>query len=410
MHINQHIVIVGAGFGGLRTALQLARSTNYRISLIADRPTFRYYPALYATATGHSYNESIIALDEILGEYHNIEVIYDRLQKISPTKKRLSLESGNRLDYDSLVLALGVVTNYFGIKGLEEHSYGIKGESEVAELKQHIHHQIADERKLDKHYVVIGGGATGVELAASLGAYIKHVCDCHRLNRKYPQVQIIEAAPRLLPRMSETASRRVQARLEKLGVKVRLGAKVESASDDTVTIDGKPLASQTVIWTSGVANNPLFAAHKKLFTLAPNGKVQVDAFMQGAASIYVIGDNAATPYSGLAQTALYDADFVAKNLKRQLRQLPPKAYKPRRPPVVIPIGGNWAIFEWGRLGFGGPLGAVIRQAADLVGYSDILPLGKAWHLWSSAARIEEHCDVCRAPLHQKHARRLRQPN
>ncbi|MBL8159515.1 FAD-dependent oxidoreductase [Candidatus Saccharibacteria bacterium] len=407
MHSNQHIIIAGAGFGGIRTAMQLARSTPYKITVIADRPTFRYYPALYATATGHSYNESIIPLDEIFAEYPSITVVYDKLKSVNVAKKRLKAESGASYAYDYLVLALGVVTNYFGIKGLDKYSYGIKGESEVADLKEHIHHQIVNQKQLDETYVVIGGGPTGVELSASLGIYVKHIAQCHGLKHKKPKVMLVEAAPRLVPRMSEKASQLVEDRLKSLGVKVMTGAKVEAETAQTVTISGEKVKSDSVIWTSGVTNNPFFKENINEFTLAPNGKVQVDAFMQAAASVYVIGDNAATPYSGLAQTALYDGDFVARNLKRQLKQIPPKAYKARKPPVVIPVGDNWSIFEYGPLVFGGTPGSVLRRAADLIGYTDILPFSKAWRLWSASSSIEENCDVCRAPLHQKYARRLK---
>ncbi len=406
MNTHQHILIAGAGFGGVRTALQLARSTPYKISIVTDQADFRYYPALYATATGHSYNESIIPLDEIFAEYPNVTIEYDRITQIDTSAKHLTGESGKQYTYDALVMALGVVTNFFGIEGIEKYAYGIKGKSDIADLKAHLHKQIAEKEQLDDNYVIIGGGPTGVELSGAFGAYLAHLAQCHDVTLR-SKIHLIEAAPRLLPRMTERTSALVEKRLKDLGVELHLGVKVESETADAVMISGESLNTHTVVWTSGVANNPFFKENSSSFTLAPNGRVQVDAFLQAAPSVYIIGDNAATPYSGLAQTALYDADFVAGNLKRALRQQAPKAYKAKKPPVVIPVGSNWSVVEWGSLVFAGFPGSLLRQTADLIGYQDILPFMKALRLWQSTSHIEEECDDCRAPIEEKNARQVR---
>jgi len=189
--------------------------------------------------------------------------------------------------------------------------------------------------------------------------------------------------------MSEPASRRVQRRLEDLGVKVHVGKAVESEDADTLMVSGKPIKSHTVIWTSGVANNPFFKENAKEFTLDARGRVVVDDYMKAADNVYVIGDNAATPFTGLAQTALHDAVYVARNLKRQQVGKSPKRYRPVRPPVVVPVGENWAVFEWYWLRLYGWVASLLRRAADFVGYHDVLPIGQALGVWRASTVMED---------------------
>ncbi|HET8690016.1 MAG TPA: hypothetical protein VFL81_01095, partial [Candidatus Saccharimonadales bacterium] len=142
------------------------------------------------------------------------------------------------------------------------------------------------------------------------------------------------------------------------------------------------------------SNHPFFAEHADVFKLDKRGRVMVDERMMAAKDIYVIGDNASTPYSGLAQTALHDAIFVARNIKRRTRKLSVKHYKPTSPPVVVPVGHKWAIFEWGLLRLHGQPAALIRRAADAIGYHDILPIGQALSAWRAEMIVEEDCPVC----------------
>src|SRR3977135_3904050 len=146
--------------------------------------------------------------------------------------------------------------------------------------------------------------------------------------------------------MHEKISRKVQKRLEMLGVNVQVGQAVESETAERIMVSGQPIQSHTVIWTSGVANHPFYKENIDHFKLAPNGRVVVDEYMKAADDVYVIGDNAATPYTGLAQTALHDALFVAANFKRQSQGKSTKKYKAVIPTAIVPVGENWAVLEW----------------------------------------------------------------
>lgn len=378
-------IVVGGGFGGVKTALELSKNKKAHVTLISDRPDFQYYPALYSTATGGSRLQSWVPLGEIFAGRENVTIIIDTVTRLDKAKKTITTASGATHQYQNLVLALGSVTTYFGIEGLDHYAYGIKSYQEITRLKQHLLHDFSQTNGADSHFLIIGAGPTGVELASSLGDYLKHLKK--KFGTKQPRVtiSIIEAAPRVLPRMSEAASKKVQARLKRLGVHVELNKKVEAATADTLVVSGRPIKSHTVIWTSGVANNPFFKANESQFTLAPNGRVVVDKHMRVDPHVYVIGDNAITPFGGLAQTALHDAIYVSKQILRTSTQ----KYKAVQPPVVVPVGENWAIFEYKKIRFGGWLGALIRQAADFIGYHDMLPLGQALGVWRAQHIKEE---------------------
>jgi NADH dehydrogenase len=376
-----NITIVGGGFGGVKTALELAKQHDVTITLITDKTDFQYYPALYGAATGRSHLESWVPLTTIFAGKKNVTIVYDTIEKIDSDKKTLQGKTGTTYSYETSVLALGTVTTYFGIQGLETYTYGVKSAEEIEELKQHIYADVIEGRGVDKRYIVIGAGPTGVELAAALGSYLKKLSRHLKAPESNMHVALIEAAPRVLPRMSEKASASVLRRLEKLGVKVQTGKTVESATEDLLTVSGELMTSDTIIWTSGVANHPFYKANAEQFELAPNGRVVVDAHLQVKDGLYVIGDNAATPFTGLAQTALHDALFVADHIKNIATGKPVVDYKAVMPPVVIPVGAFWAVFEWRKLRITGIVAAVLRRAADFMGYSDILPLGQALGVW-----------------------------
>lgn len=391
------IVVVGGGFGGVKTALELSEDKRFKVTLVTDKDHFLYYPALYGTATGGSHVESSSQLSDIFKGRDNVKIVIDRVTSIDPISKTVIGDGGN-YHYDNAVLALGVVTTYFGIPGLAENSFGIKSLAEVAQLKDHLHNELAQDHHMDKNYIVIGAGPTGVELSAALARYLNEIAEAHKIKHGKIRISLVEAAPRVLPRMSEGASKKVEKRLKDLGVDVKTNKKVEAATADDITISGKEVPSHTLIWTSGVTNHPFFKENEHLFQFAPNGRVVVDDQMSAMSHVYVIGDNAATPYTGLAQTALHDALYVSDHLKRIAHKKPLKRYKAVKPPVVIPVGDNWAIVEWGPLTFGGPLGSLLRRAADIIGYHDVLPLGLALGAWRAQFVNEETCETCKPVL------------
>lgn len=382
------ITIVGGGFAGVKAALELIKHPSVHVTLISDKDVFLYYPALYSTATGHSHLESWVPLKTIFKGKSRIKIIKDTITALDPAAKTVTGEKGKSYEYDRIIFALGTVTTYFGIEGLDKYAQGIKSVDEIKRLQHHLHGELTQRHTPDSHFVIVGGGPTGVELSAAMGTYLRRLCTKYRLENHPITIDLVEAAPRVLPRMSDRASELVTQRLAKLGVTIYTHTAVQSRTEGEILMGDVSIKSHTVIWTSGVANNPFFAAHGQYFTFAPNGRVNVDAQMKAADDVYVIGDNAATQYTGLAQTALHDAIFVARNIKRELSGGKPKSYKAVKPPVVVPVGPFWAIFEWHGLRFTGIIGAMLRRAADFIGYTDLLPIGQALGAWR-ASRVYE---------------------
>jgi NADH:ubiquinone reductase (H+-translocating) len=384
---------VGGGFGGVKAALELAEDERFEITLLSDSPELRYYPTLYHTATGGQRANSSIPLQALLAD-KAVQFVQGKAKTLDRKAKTVTAEDGQAHSYDQLILGLGVVTNFFGIPGLPDYAYSIKTQAEVQRFKAHLHKQLIDEHHPDPHYVIVGAGPTGIELAGALPGYLKQIMKNHDLPNRTVHIDLIEALPRLLPRLPRDVSRRVRHRLQRLGIRLYLGKAVQGETADALTVSGKPVRSHTVIWTAGVTNHPFFKENN--FVLTGRGKVAVDVYLQAEPDIYVIGDNANTPYSGLAQTAIRDGEFVARNIRRHARGKSFKSYNAKAPITVIPAGPHWAVVIWGKLVFDGRLGWLLREAGDLVGFHDLEPWPKAAKQFLTEFTAQEDCPVCAA--------------
>lgn len=373
-----HVVVVGGGFGGVKAALELSKRQIGKVTLISDHSYFLHHATLYATATGKSTEESVIPLNLIFANHPNVEIIEDRINAFDPHRK---LVSGKKKDYhyDKLVLALGSVTTFFGIKGVEAHAYGIKTLEEVFKFHEHIHTEVV-EQKLDKEYFIIGGGLTGVEMASALNNYLKTLKELYRLSHAQPKVVLIEAKSRVLPHMSKTASTKVHEQLKAQGIKVLLNHKVTALEDDKISVEGKLYSTTTAVWTSGVTNNPFFKANGGYFDLAQDGRVNVNPYLEALDNVYVIGDNT-TKQSGMAWPAFKQAIHVAKNITRVATKQPQLAYHPHAAPVGVPVGEHWGYVEWHGVYLSGRSGSVARRWMELYGYHQLLPLREAIPIW-----------------------------
>jgi NADH dehydrogenase len=385
------ILILGGGFGGIKAALGLADDKNFDVTLLSSETDFRYYPTLYHAATGGRMTAASIPLSEIFKD-KPVRLAKGSAKRLDREAKSVKTTTGDTYQYDRLIIALGVVTNYFGIKGLKEYSFGIKSQSEAKELRDHIHKLIVDKGKPDQNYVVIGGGPTGVELAGALPSYIRHIIRMHNLKDKKLNIELVEAAPRLVPRMPKEYSKAVAKRLRQLGVTLHLNQAVQAETVDTLQAGGHSIKSHTVVWTAGITNHPFFDNNK--FEFGEHGKIKVDSYLQTEQDIFVIGDNADTLYSGMAQTALYDASFVTGNIKRGAAGQGPKKYKPKRPIYVTPVGPGWAAVLWNRTHIYGAAGWAVRSAADFLGYHDYEPWWLAGKHWVAEYESDYDCPVC----------------
>lgn len=392
---KQKIVVVGGGFGGVKAALELANDDRFAVTLISDRDCFEYNPTLYRTATGGLTSQSQIPLKTIFTG-KSVKLVIDTATTLDRKQKILSTKSGKKFSYDNIVLALGTVTNYFGIQGLAEYTFGIKSIKDIERFKAHVHKQLEDRLEPDLRFIIVGGGPTGVELAAALPSYLYRIMKNHGVRGRNVKVHLVEAAPRLMPSMPKSTSRAIRRRLRILGVTLHLGKPVEGATADSLTVGGKSIRSNTIVWTAGTANNPFFAANN--FVFGPRGKVAVNIYLQADEHIYVIGDNANTPYSGMAQTAVLDGMFVAENIKREASGKDFKPYKPKKPIYATPVGHGWAAVLWGKIEIFGMFGWILRKAADAKAFSELQPALQATRQWFTEFGEQEDCSVCNKTL------------
>jgi NADH dehydrogenase len=386
------VVIVGGGFGGIRTALDLVKqNSNVTVTLISDRAHFEYYPTLYRVVTGYSPAQVVIPYAEIF-KGKSIDVIEDRIVKVDLAAKLVYGGLGSPYQYDSLVLALGSETGYFNIPGLPELSYGFKSISEAERLKMHIQESLTpvegalpEQKVAAAHFIIVGGGPTGVELAGELNAYAKHLAKKKGFDPSFITVSLIEATPRLLPIMPEDISEKVRQYLFTEGVNIYLNRSVTKQEVEELFLKDMTFKTKTVVWTAGVKPNALMAQIEGL-EFDKRGKVIVDETLRakGHGNVYVIGDTASTQYAGMAQTANHDGAFVAKVIvARAAGQKKVAKYGAEKPIYAIPAGKRWAAVQWGNARFYGVVGFAMRKAADLRYFMGILPFFKALRVFRS---------------------------
>lgn len=402
--LRKHVVIIGGGWGGIALARKLKKipKDKIRITLVSSESHFKYSPAMYRVAVGYREKDTIIPISELVSDIPSLTFKKGKAGHIDRAKRIVKLHSGAELHYDYLVISSGAVTNYFNIPGIKEMSYGIKSLRQLREFKAHLHSVITAPRNIEKNIVIIGGGPTGVELSAALAGYVNKIMRRHGIKRRSVNIELIHATKRLIPQSSEKSSRIVLKRLRELGVIVHLNSMVEKETDDSLVYNGKKIFTHTVIWTAGTSNNTLFTEHRNHFPVNPQGRVVVDDHLRVDNRCFVIGDNAATPFSGLAYTAVNDAKFVAKELEQRLQgRLMTKPYRPKYPKTAIPVGKRWAVFQYKNLIIYGLSGWFIRLAADLVGFIDIAGFIKGSKMWLGSVRKEEKCSVCKTAISQE---------
>jgi len=416
------IIIVGGGFGGIKTALDLEKQNlpDAEIVLIHNKFHFEYHGALYRTVTGRSPLEICIPLYEIF-RGKNVEVVEDEIVNISVKKEipfpedsahtympvyTLTGLSNCTYDCDHLVLALGMQTNYFDIPGLKEYSFGFKTVDDALKLKRHLHEVFEQYASCDNkekqvsavHIVVVGAGASGVEASGDLVLYARKLARNHGVDPSLVLVDLVEAEDRILPMMSEKFSQKVEKQLRRLGVNVYTNRVVVKEDVESLYMKDMQMKTRTVVWTAGVRAHKLYdklEAHE----YDKQGRVMVDEFFQplGMGHVYVIGDGAATKESGMAQVALRNASYIAEIISQKLRgkkdgELP--KYSAQEIIYPIPVGPKWAGVVWGEKMFFGRVGWFLRRYFDFKIFRIFLPFGKAVRAFREGGVVCEMCPKC----------------
>lgn len=377
------VVIVGGGFGGVKAALELVNKPGFAVTLISNSTHFEYHGALYRSAVGHSPKEVIIPLKEIFEDATNVEIALDQILYAHPDKKILVGEDGDIYNYDKVIFALGNTVNYYGIEGLKENTQTMHDIASTLKLRRQLIDIFSKRHRSAVRIAVVGGGATGVELITEIPHFAEIVAKAHKLPKPKVNLILIEASDRLLPGLLPKASEAIAKRLVKLGVEIYLNIAVESCQKGNLCLSAGDINADVLIWTAGSKPVDFYRINSHVFVISKGGRTEVDEYLRakGQKDIYVIGDNANTKFAGMAQTALADATFVAKNLIRSKHNKKLKTYKPKRPLYVVTAGGRWAIAQKGNRVFTGLKGWRIRRQADLAIFENFEPYKQAVRLW-----------------------------
>lgn len=348
------VVILGAGFGGLTAARALDSLAD--VTLV-DRHNFQtFLPLLYQVSTAGLAADHVAY--PIRGALRKTGVKFRMGSPISVDhrNKSVKLDSSETLDFDYLIVALGSTTNDFDIKGVAEHSLGMKSVSEALNIRSEIMRRFEDlcrfEDDTQFSIAVVGGGPTGVEMAGAIAELKRGPLNSDNAQAaKNMSVFLIEAGPRLLPSLSKKSSDRTKKDLEKLGVTVFTGAAVNQVAPRQIHLsDGKSLPAEITIWAAGVKGEPAM----KLLALPEDGiRITVDKTLQVSNYPYVfaIGDIAgAKGRDGkflpmVAPVAIQQARFVAKQIGRIIKNEPLKEFSYLDKGSMATIGRNKAVVE-----------------------------------------------------------------
>ena len=336
------VVIVGGGFGGL-CAAQGLKSRSVDVTLIDCHNYHLFQPLLYQVATGSlSPGEIAAPLRSILSHQKNTTVLLGTVVDVDPVSKRVLLADGASLPYDSLIVAAGSQSSYFGHENWREWAPGLKSIEEATHIRHKILYafevaeRIADpvQRRNWLRFVIVGAGPTGVELAGAIGEIARQTLknDFRSIHPEDAEIVVVDFAPRVLMPFPENLAHKAERSLAKLGVHIKCGALVKDVNQDGLTIEIggqiERLCARTVIWAGGISGSPLgnvLASRTKAKTdKAGRVRVQPDLTVPGYPDIYVVGDLASTvdasgkPLPGLAQVALQGGAYAAKAILRKL--------------------------------------------------------------------------------------------
>ena len=398
-----HVVVVGAGFGGLETVHRLA-GAPVRITIVDRRNHHLFQPLLYQVATA-SLAPSEIAwpVRHLLRNRPDVTTLLATVEGIDKDARQVILDDGSTLSYDTLVLATGARHAYFGHDDWEPFAPGLKTLEDATAIRRRILTAFEQaERETDPQrqaalltFVVIGAGPTGVELAGTIVELARSTLpkDFRHVDTRKARVVLIEAGPRVLAGFTEDLSAYALHSLEGLGVEVELGHPVSACTADGVVYGDKTLAASTIIWAAGVQASPAGEWLDAPVDRAGRVKVEPNLTVPGHPDIFVIGDTAAvtapdgTPVPGIAPAAKQQGKYVADVIRARLRgESGAPVFRYKHDGSLATIGKRLAVIDFGRIKLRGALAWWMWGLAHiyfLIGVRNRLSVAMSW-LWIHA--------------------------
>jgi NADH dehydrogenase/putative oxidoreductase len=357
------VVIVGAGFGGVSCAAAL-RSASVAVTVIDQTNFHLFQPLLYQVATAALSPGDIAApVRSLFRNDFGIRVLLGLVTGVDPQRQIVRLNE-QEIPYDYLVLATGATHSYFGKEGWAPYAPGLKRVEDAIEIRRKILTAFeqaeatadAERRASLLTFLIVGGGPTGVELAGAIAELARFGMDkeFRMFDPADARVILVQSAPRLLPAFPETLAVIAQRSLEKLGVQVLLGSRVEDIDPGGVVVSGKKILASTVLWAAGVTASPAAKWLKADCDSAGRIKVGADLGVPGISNVFAIGDTALSSgwkgkaVPGLAPAAKQGGTFVARQIRARVEARPPRpAFKYRHLGSLATIGRKAAVADFG---------------------------------------------------------------
>lgn len=372
------IVILGAGYGGIVTAIRLQKELNYNEAdvTLVNKHDYHYITThlhMPAAGTDNPKNSRINIL-KLIDEF-KIDFIKSTVLQVRPYEKKVILEDG-MLSYDYLVIGLGGESETFGIPGLLENSMNIRSINSVNLIREHIEYQFAkfkgDPKRTDYLTFVVGGaGFTGIEFVGELADRIPQLCKEFDVDPSWVKIINVEAAPTALPGFDPELVEYAMEVLANKGVEFKIATAIKECTPEGVVLaDGEELKAGTVIWTGGVRGNRLI---EEAGFETMRGRVKVDEFLRAPSheNIYIIGDGSIVfneegrPYPPTAQIAMQQGTTCAYNLLATVRGENAKEFKPQVKGTVASLGKGEAIGIVGKKKIKGFSAAMMKKLIDM---------------------------------------------
>lgn len=397
---RKKVVVIGAGFGGLQVIKSLANNNQFEVLAIDKKNHHLFQPLLYQVATAVlSPADIAIPTRSITTSYKNVKILYGEVTDIDFQKKEVKFQN-NIEKYDYLVIASGAKTSYFGNTNWESKTLGLKNLKDALAIRRQIllsfeqAELIGDYEKAKSlmHYVIIGGGPTGVELAGSIAELSHNIIrkDFRNIDSGMTKVTLIEAGPKLLNAFSDLSSQFTKQKLESRGVEVLTNSPVIDITDSGVVLKDRTIESKTIIWAAGVEGSEL--AKKITLNKDKANRILVDEFCRSLdyQDVFVIGDaanfskNLSRPLPGVSPVAMQQGRYVAKFILNLENNKKTASFQYFDKGIMATIGRTDAVAEFGSIrlkGLFGWLGWLFVHLVYQVGFKNKMSTLISW-VWS----------------------------
>lgn len=363
-----HVVILGAGFGGLQAAKHLGKS-DVRVTVIDHNNFHLFQPMLYQVASANLNPSAIsIPIRAILRKQSNTEVLMAEVLGIDTQKQCVQLDN-QEIYYDYLIIATGATSNYFGHESWSKLAPGMKTIDEAITVRRTVlsafevaeREPDAEKRKALMTFVLVGGGPTGVELAGAIADLANRSLagDYRHITPSAARIILVEGEPRVMPSFPRSLTSKAKKRLQQLGVELRMGVHVEQVTPTGVKIGDEHVATENIIWTAGVKASPAGQWLHAEVDHDGRVKVQRDLTVPGHSNVYVIGDTALVEENGkhlpgLAPVAMQEGEYVASRIiDERAGKVDQKPFHYVDKGMLAVVGRSFGVVDIGPLHFTG---------------------------------------------------------